>query len=217
MKNTFQNNDHDWVRRLREHRITSSRPNSKEETWKKIQQRLHPAPKRKRSRWYWIAAAFIINLLALTPYFNSERINDIYMKAVTKRNKVEIEKKQVDALVETAARAAVPAKAPVIKMRLPLVPSKDSFTRNESFMIVDHPAGILPDTQLVREDVVSEPEEMPTIYINDIHKKEKLPENISLKSIGVKQMIRLFGTDMTSEQSSKKNQNIPERQTINQN
>lgn len=215
MKQDNQNNEHTWAARLREYSVIPDRKISKEESWEKLRERLDNEPVRKRSYRYWLAAASVILLCVLTVTYAPYRHVSVapgFTKTTTvakQHDNTTVPTDSLQPLINALAKVTDSAKRkPGIRTHAGLQAVNE---KPESVLPlpVEQPLTTAKDTSIEEDYLTSESTRLTEIHINDLITDEPLPADISIKSLSVKKMIRLFGTDFTGGGAPAKKEAIP--------
>jgi hypothetical protein len=215
MKKRTAINRYSWSQGLREYDPGEKGYPNKEEGWKRLRARMDNQPKRKRIAWYWIAAASVVLFFAIRLFFAGGNHQAVSPELTGKPTVFKENKKTVIPIDTATTGASALVRSPHSKTTTKTSATNDSLqltaAQKDSSQPVprDSVYNAINDTPLVIQDIAHEAGRLPTVHINDITTKEPLPPNISIKSLGVQKLIRLFGIDMTSGQPLKSQQKIP--------
>ncbi|MEO8769971.1 MAG: hypothetical protein ABI402_07795 [Ferruginibacter sp.] len=219
MKINDENSGYTWPSRVREYDDIPNRRTSKEESWRKIRERLDQAPKRKNRSWYWLAAAsvilFVVILLNMPVHNRTVRPGYVKTPAVLKQdNHAPVTVDTIKAALITPVKSSNPG----IKKAYPVPADSLQVAGTKKESVVPLPGDSLfkdvRDTGALADDLAQHPTPLPKVHINDLNNAEPLPAHITIQSLAVKKLIRLFSIDFTKEQPYKKGARHPNQNTI---
>lgn len=215
MKIRKLDNGHTWQQRLREYESPNCTEESVEEGWKKISQRLDRAGRKDKLGWFAIAAGWMVLFVVIKLCFFPG--NKTVERELTKTPAVHKQNNHANDSTETIQSATsieVKHLNPGIKTTGHAPATMDSLealhAKNES--VVPLPVDSVftnAERPVPADDMALQPGPLPTVHIEDLSDAGPLQEPVTIKSLAVKKMIRLFGTDFTKQLPPKNQKTQP--------